>query len=89
MTGIDREKQIDKIKAQNSRVNRFAPGGGSANSEVQSVTQKMLNQNFFVTNTKTSEEAIDEAIKLKQQNSAEPDQIKQGKNKNKRNKGKK
>jgi hypothetical protein len=48
----------------------------------------MLNQNFFVTESKTSEEAIEDAIKLKQQ-SSEPDQIKQGKNKNKRNKGKK
>lgn len=43
MTGIDREKQIEKIKSQNSRVNRFAPQGGSAVNEVQSLTQKMLN----------------------------------------------
>ena len=42
MTGIDREKQVDKIKAQNTRANRFAEGG-AANSEVQSLTQKILN----------------------------------------------
>jgi hypothetical protein len=34
MTGIDREKQVDKIRAQNSRVNRFAPQGGQAFNEV-------------------------------------------------------
>jgi casein kinase II subunit beta len=64
MTGIDKEKQVEKIKAQNSRTNRFAQGGPAIN-EVQSLTQKMLNQNFFVTETKTSEEAISESLQSK------------------------
>ena len=62
MTALDREKQIDKIKQQNSRMNRFAPQGGPANNEVQSLTQKMLNQNFFVAESKTPEEAVADLV---------------------------
>jgi len=50
LTGVDKEKLLKKVKEKNSRTNRFA-GSGTLNDEVQSVTQKMLNQNFFVVET--------------------------------------
>ena len=65
MTGIDREMIIEKVKNTNARTNRFDTKGGRGNGEVQSLTQQMLNQNFFVSETKTPEQSIEDAIKEK------------------------
>lgn len=43
MTGIDKEKQVNKIQSLNGRTNRFASSGGPSHGDVQSLTQQMLN----------------------------------------------
>ena len=60
MTGIDKEKIVEKA-VKEGRTNRFAQPQGAFSSEVQSMTQKAINQNFFVSEVKDAETAIAEA----------------------------
>ena len=77
MTGVDKEKLIEKVKQENAkaggqRQNRFgvAPGvsvqmdgaGMLENKDFSGLTQKTISQNFFVTETKDPEQIIAEAI---------------------------
>ena len=57
MTGVDKEKLMKE-----QRTNRFA-AAGPFSGEVQSQTQKAINNNFFVTETKNAEQTIAEALK--------------------------
>lgn len=59
MTGVDKEKLFN-----GPRPNRFA-AAGPFSGEVQSQTQKAINGNFFVTETKDAEQVIAEALKNK------------------------
>lgn len=72
MTGIDKEKLLKKVQAQNGRANRFASGTappGSFANEVQSQAQRAINQNFFVSETKDANTVIEESAKLGKQQS--------------------
>jgi casein kinase II subunit beta len=60
MTAVDKEKLI--AKGQDPRSNRFS-NAGPFSGEVQSQTQKAINSNFFVTETKDAEQVIAEALK--------------------------
>ena len=77
MTGVDKEKLIEKVKSENSRStggrqNRFGqPPGLSVQlkdytpifePKNQSLTQKSISDNFFVVETKDPEMIISEAI---------------------------
>lgn len=61
MTGVDKEKLF---KEGGQRTNRFS-AAGPFSGEVQSQTQKAINNNFFVTETKDAEQVIAEALKNK------------------------
>lgn len=76
MTGVDKEKLIEKVKQENARAgtstrqNRFgAPPGISVQMEAaglfdngaSSLTQRTINQNFFVVETKDPEQILAEA----------------------------
>ena len=56
---IDTMTGVDKEKLKEPRTNRFAAGPFSG--EIQSQTQKQLNTNFFVTETKDAEMIIAES----------------------------
>ena len=76
MTGVDKEKLIEKVKQENARAatstrqNRFgAPPGISVQMDAaglfdngsSSLTQKTINQNFFVVESKDPEQILAEA----------------------------
>ncbi|WP_375180672.1 hypothetical protein [Enterococcus rotai] len=63
MGGVDKEKILNDIIATNGRVNRFYGSGGAFSKEVQSLAQKLINQNFFVTETKSADQLIEEKVK--------------------------
>lgn len=78
MTGVDKEKLIEKVKAENARnagggrQNRFGQAPGLSvqmkdyrpvfDPASQSLTQKAIAESFFVTETKDPEQIISEAI---------------------------
>ena len=77
MTGVDKEKLIENVKQENARStaagtrqNRFGQppgisvqmeGAGLFDEGTSSLTQKAINQNFFVTETKDPEQILAEA----------------------------
>lgn len=67
MGGVEKERILNEIKASNGRTNRFYGTGGKFTDEVQSLAQKLINQNFFVTETKSAEELIADKIEEKSQ----------------------
>lgn len=105
MTGVDKEKLIDKVKLDNAktassqRQNRFgmAPGvsvqmdgaGLFESNEFSSLTQKTINQNFFVTETKDPEQIIAEAIESQKSSMVDEGELREqnaGQNKKKNKK---
>jgi len=106
MTGVDKEKLIDKVKLDNAktsasspRQNRFgvAPGvsvqmdgaGLFESNEFSSLTQKSINQNFFVTETKDAEQIIAEAIESQKSSMVDEGELREqnaGQNKKKNKK---
>lgn len=77
MTGVDKEKLIEKVKAENARnaggrQNRFGQAPGLSvqlkdytpvfESGSQSLTQKAITDNYFIVETKDPEQIIAEAI---------------------------
>jgi hypothetical protein len=67
MGGVEKERILNEIKATNGRNNRFYGTGGAFSKEVQSLAQKLINQNFFVTETKSPDELIADKIEEKSQ----------------------
>jgi hypothetical protein len=55
MGGVEKEKILNEIKRTNGRENRFYGTGGAFTKEVQSLAQKLINQNFFVSETKSTD----------------------------------
>lgn len=68
MTGMDKEKLINKIKESKGKAN-ISVTGGTFSNEVQSLSQQLINQNFFVTETKDANQAIADAVNAKNQQS--------------------
>ena len=82
MTGVAKEELMKK--GQELRSTRFA-AAGPFSGEVQSQTQKVINNNFFVTETKDVEMIIAEALKK----TPTPQTITEEGNKKNKNKNKK